>query len=116
MALDRQQGRLFVACEPGKFIVYSTSTGKSVTSIEINKGADGIYYDAKRRKIYVSTGEGFIDVIGPVAPDRYRLLERLGTVEGAGTSLYVPQLDLFVLATPQAGNRQAALRLYRPTL
>ncbi len=116
MALDRQQGRLFVACEPGKFIVYSTSTGKSIASLDINKKADGIYYDAKRRKIYVSTGEGFIDVISQETPDRYRLLERLETVEGAGTSLYVPQLDLYIVATPQAGNRQAALRLYRPAL
>jgi hypothetical protein len=107
MALDRPQGRLFVGCEPGKFIVYSTSTGKSISSLDINKGA-------KRHKVYVSTGEGFIDVISQLTPDRYEIVERINTTEGAGTSLYVPQLDLFILAAPQAGNRQAALRLYRP--
>jgi len=47
MALDRGQQRLFVACEPGKFIVYSTATGQSVASLDIDKGADGIYLDAK---------------------------------------------------------------------
>jgi DNA-binding beta-propeller fold protein YncE len=114
MALDRPQGRLFVGCEPGKFIVYATSTGKSISSLDINMGADGIYYDAKRHKIYVSTGEGFINVISQLTPERYQLVERINTTEGAGTSLYVPQLDLYIVATPQAGNRQAALRLYRP--
>lgn len=115
MALNRQQQRLFVACEPGKFIVYSTSTGQSVASLDINKAADGIYYDAKRHTIYVSTGEGFIDVVSQLTPDRYELAERVPTVEGAGTSLFVPSLNLYILATPQAGNRPAALRLYRPT-
>jgi DNA-binding beta-propeller fold protein YncE len=114
MALDREHGRLFIGCEPGKFIVYSTSTGKSIASLDINKGADGIYYDAKRQKIYVSTGEGFLNVLSQITPDQYQLVGRINTVEGAGTSLFVPQLDLFILATPQAGNRQAALRLYRP--
>ena len=116
MGLDREHGRLFIGCEPGKFVVYSTATGKSVASLEINKGADGIYYDSKRQKIYISTGQGFIDVISQTTPDRYQLVERLETTEGAGTSLFVPELDLFVVATPQAGNRQAALRLYRPAL
>ena len=114
MALDREHGRLFVGCEPGKFVVYSISTGTSIFSLDINKEADGIYYDAKRHMIYVSTGEGFIDVINQLTPDSYQLVERVATTEGAGTSLYVPQLDLYVVATPQAGDRQAALRLYRP--
>ncbi|MCL5744254.1 MAG: hypothetical protein M1541_10075 [Acidobacteria bacterium] len=115
MALDRQQARLFVACEPGKFIVYSTSTGETVASLDINKGADGIYHDAKRHRIYVSTGEGLINVISQATSDRYQLIERVPTTEGAGTSLYVPNLNLLIVATPQVGNRQAALRLYRPT-
>jgi DNA-binding beta-propeller fold protein YncE len=114
MALDRQHHRLFVACEPGKFIVYSTATGESVASLEINKGADGIYYDAKRNNLYVSTGAGFIDVIRQESPDHYQVAEHVSTVEGAGTSLYIPQLNLYVVAAPQAGTRPAALRLYRP--
>ena len=114
MALDREHHRLFVACEPGKFVVYSTLTGQSVASLDIKKAADGVYYDAKRLRIYISTGEGFIDMVSQVTPDRYQLKERLPTIEGAGTSLYVPELNLFILAAPQAGTRQAALRLYRP--
>ena len=114
MALDRQRQRLLVACEPGKFIVYSTSTGTAMASLDINKGADGIYFDAKRRNIYVSTGAGFIDVISEASPDHYQVVEHVPTVEGAGTSLFMPQLDLYVVATPQAGARKATLRLYRP--
>ena len=113
MAIDRKHHRLFVACESGKFIVYSTS-GEDMTNLDIDKGADGIYYDAKRHNIYVSTGAGFIDVINQSNSDHYQVVERVPTVEGAGTSLYIPQVDLYVVAAPQAGKQPAALRLYRP--
>lgn len=113
MALDRIHHRLFVACEPGKLIVYNTLNGKSVASLNINRLADGIYCDDKRALIYVSCGEGFINVIGGKA-DHYQLRERITTATGAGTSLLVPALNLYILAVPQKGNQQAAVRLYQP--
>ena len=113
MALDRQNHRLFVACEEGKFLVYSTATGASVAILDVHKGADGIYFDAARRKLYVSTAAGFIDVIKQLDLDRYEVLEGIPTVDGAATSLLIPQLNLYVVATPQAGTRAAALRVYR---
>lgn len=114
MALDREHNRLFIACEPGKFIVYSTATGTSVAALDIHKGADGISFDAKRRNLYVSTAAGFIEVIRMEGPDKYKVVEQIPTVEGAGTSLFAAPLNLYVLAAPQAGSRPAALRLYRP--
>jgi DNA-binding beta-propeller fold protein YncE len=114
MALDRAHHRLFVACEQGKLIVYNTATGKSIASLDINQSADGIYYDTKHSLIYVSCGEGFINVISRNDSDHYRFKERILTAKGAGTSLFVPGLNLFILAVPQSGNRQAAIRLYQP--
>lgn len=114
MALDRINHRLFVACEPGKFIIYSTGKGKSIQSINIAKDADGIYYDAKRKRIYVSCGEGSIEVIEQKDADHYNLIQTISTVQGAGTSLYSPQLDKYILAVPQSSNQTAEIRVYQP--
>lgn len=114
MALDRKHHRLFIACEPGKFIVFSTQTGKSIQSLNIGKEADGIYYDAKRKHIYVSCGEGKIEVIHQKDADRYEPMKPINTVAGAGTSLFNHQLDKYILAVPQSSNQTAEIIVYQP--
>lgn len=114
MAIDRDQRRLFIGCEPGKFIVFSTATGKPVADLTISKDADGIYYDSKRKLIYVSCGEGTVQIIKQANPDTYRLVKTIPTVAGAGTSLYSAQLDRFILATPKTENQPAGISIYQP--
>lgn len=114
MALDRTHQRLFVGCEPGELVVFSTAAGTSVVSLNIDKGADGIYYDARRSRLYISCGEGFLDVISQNDPDHYQLLEKIPTAKGAGTSLYSAEPDELFLAVPQANGQQAAIRIYQP--
>ena len=114
MAIDRVHHRLFIACEPGKFIVYSTETGKAIQTIHISKNADGIYYDEKRERIYVSCGEGSIEVIHQSDADHYAAMKHITTAEGAGTSLFSPKLDKYILAVPQSSNHMAEIRMYQP--
>ncbi len=114
MALDKTHHRLFVACEPGKFIIYSTGTGKAIQSINISKDADGIYYDEKRKRIYVSCGEGSIEVLAQKDADHYNVIQNITTVPGAGTSLFSPQLDKYILTVPQSSNQIAEIRIYQP--
>lgn len=113
MALDRVHHRLFVACAPGQLVVFSTPDGRRVASLPIPGDADGIYYDARRARLYVSCGAGSIAVVQQQAPDRYQVLQLLPTVPGAGTSLYSAALDAYFLATPQAAGKAASLRFYR---
>lgn len=113
MALDKLHHRLFVACEPGKFIVYDTETGKSVANLSIRKNADGIYLDAKRSLIYISCGEGFIEVIQQKDADHYLNVDKIATVKGAGTSLFSTASSQLYLAVPQTENNPAELRVYR---
>lgn len=113
MALDRTHHRLFVACAPGRLVVLSTLDGRPVASLPIAADADGVYYDARRARLYVSCGAGSIAVVQQQAPDRYQVLQLLPTVPGAGTSLYSPVLDEYYLATPQAAGKAASLRQYR---
>ena len=114
MDLDEEHHRLFIACDPGKFVAFDTESGKSVASMAIHPEADGIQYDAKRQRIYVSCGTGAIEVIQQVDPNQYRLIGSVTTEAGAGTSLFVPELDRLYLAVPQSKTRPAEIRVYRP--
>lgn len=114
LAIDKIHQRLFIGCEPGKLVVYNLETKKPVASLAISKEVDGIYYDAKHSKIYLSCGEGWIDVISQANPDSYKLTTKIPTVSGAGTSLFIPELDMFILAVPQNEKNKAEIRVYEP--
>jgi YVTN family beta-propeller protein len=114
MALDEDAQRVLVAFRaPGRLAAFSTRDGESVASVELCGDADDLFVDAKRGRIYVSCGEGFLDVFN--ARDRdYRRLARVPTVRGARTSYYVPSMDRLFLAVRAASLEPAAVWVYRP--
>lgn len=114
MALDRTHHHLFSGCEPGKLIVFDTGTGEQIAAVDINPGSDGISYDSVRRLVYVSCGEGSIDVVRETATNDYQRVGRIPTTKGASTSLFVPELDRFFLAVPGGDTEPAAVRVYQP--
>ena len=112
MGFDRAQHRLFIACDPGKFVVFDTASGKSVASLDLPEGADGLYYDAARKLIYVSCGAGSVDVIQQVDADHYQTAGRIPTAAGAGTSLFVPEFARLYLLVPQSDKQGAEIRVF----
>jgi len=112
MGFDRGQHRLFIGCEPGKLAVLDSTNGKQVAVIDVAPEPDGVYYDAKRRLIYISCGDGSIDVIRQVDADHYAFAARVPTAKGAATSLFVPELNQLFLAVPQRDGQVAELRVY----
>lgn len=114
MGIDRVHQLLFVGCVSGKLIVYDLKTEKPVSTIDISKDADGIYYDSKRSQIYVSCGEGYIDIIRQIRPESYKPITKIQTVVGAGTSLFIPELDIFILAVPKTDINKAGIWVYKP--
>jgi DNA-binding beta-propeller fold protein YncE len=114
MAVDEDAQRVLVAFRaPGRLAVFSARTGESVASVELCGDADDLFVDGKRSRIYVSCGEGFIDVFDARADD-YRRLARVPTVRGARTSYYVPSMDRLFLAVRAASLEPAAVWVYRP--
>lgn len=114
MALDRETHRLFVACSTGKLVVFDTTTGKSIASLPITPECDGVSFDAKRHLIYLSCGEGSLDVVHQTDADHYQSSSSIATAKGAQTSIFVPELDQLFLAVPQRENQTAELRIYKP--
>ncbi len=114
MALDENAQRVLVAFRaPGRLAVHSVRDGESVASVELCGDADDLFVDAKRGRVYVSCGEGFVDVFDARADD-YRRLARVPTVRGARTSYYVPSIDRLFLAVRAASLEPAAVWVYRP--
>jgi DNA-binding beta-propeller fold protein YncE len=113
MALDEEHHRLFVgARKPAKLMVFDTESGKVVTELPSPGDADDIFYDAARRRIYISGGEGFIGIIQQQDADHYKTLTKIPTVAGARTSLFVPELNRLYLAVPHRGRQRAEVRVY----
>jgi hypothetical protein len=115
MALDEPKHRLFVGCrQPARLVVIDTEKGTAVSDLEISGDADDVFYDAKRQRIYVSCGEGFLDVIQGRDGDRYERLTRIATREGARTCFFSPELDLLFLAVPKRLGSEGEIRVYQP--
>lgn len=113
MALDATGHRLFVVCrDPAELLVLDTRTGRIVASVPCAGVADDVWYDATRKRVYISGGAGFLTVIQQTAPNRYHRLAEIPTRPGARTSLFVPQWDVLFLALRRHGGRPAELRIY----
>jgi DNA-binding beta-propeller fold protein YncE len=113
MALDEANSRLFVGCRnPAKVLVYDTQTGKVTATLDIAGDTDDLFYDAARKRLYVSCGAGFLDTFQQQDADHYQPLARIPTAAGARTSLFVPELGRLYLAVPHRGSQQAEIRVY----
>ncbi len=114
-ALDTANSRLFVGTRtPGHIIVYDTRSFKKVADFQAVGLLDSMFFDARRKRLYVTGGEGFIDVFQQRDADHYSSLARIPTRPIARTSLFVPELNRFYVALPRKDNQSAEIRVYEP--
>jgi hypothetical protein len=113
MALDIERQRVLVVFRsPPKFAAFNSQTGALVAETDTCGDVDDLFLDAKRQRVYVVCGTGFVDVLK--ADDaKYSRVARITTLAGARTGLFVPDLDrLFVAARAQSGQ-PASIWVYR---
>jgi YVTN family beta-propeller protein len=115
MAIDDENQHLIVMFRsPAALGVFSMRGGANVASLPSCGDADDVFIDKKRHRVYVSCGSGFLDVFDAQG-GTYRHLGSIPTVSGARTSLFVPELDRFLLAVRASTGEPAAIWVYRPT-
>jgi len=116
LALDPESGRLFVGCrKKPSIVVLDAKTGKEVGSVTIPGDVDDLFFDAKRKRLYASCGEGFLAVVAVKAKDRLEVVERIATVKLARTCLFDAGAGLLYLPVPrQKGKDGPEVRVYRP--
>ena len=115
MALDAAAGALAtVFRNPARLVLLDIRTGAVTASLPTCADADDVFFDPRRHRLYVSCGEGAVDVVQQDTAGE-RLLARIRTQAGARTSLFVPELDrLFVAARAGLTGTGAAILVFRP--
>jgi DNA-binding beta-propeller fold protein YncE len=113
MALDEANHRVFIGCrKPAKVLIYDTTTGKQTGAFDIVGDTDDMFFDARRQRLYVAGGEGFLDVIGARRSEALTRLARINTASGARTALFAPDQGRLYLAIPHRGAQRAEIRVY----
>jgi DNA-binding beta-propeller fold protein YncE len=114
MAIDGEAHQVLVVFRsPPTLIALSSQDGRIAAKAETCGDADDVFVDRKRRRVYVSCGEGAVDVL-EAGEAGYRRLARVPTVSGARTSLFVPELDRLFVAVRAGSNEPAAIWVFRP--
>jgi YVTN family beta-propeller protein len=114
MALDPVRREVLVIFRaPAELGIFSMTGGKLIATAETCGDADDLFIDAKRGRVYVSCGAGFVDVL-EVNGTTYRRIARIPTVSGARTSFFVPELDRLLVAVRTSVAEPAAIWVYRP--
>jgi hypothetical protein len=124
LALDRGHHRLFVGIRiPPEMTVYDSLSGKEIQTLPGPETMDGVYYDTNLKRVYMTGGRwygtpdaspGWVYVYQQKDPDHYDLISKIKTRPGSGTSLLVPQLNRFYVASQAIGNQKAAILVFEP--
>jgi DNA-binding beta-propeller fold protein YncE len=113
IALDEEAQHVIVAYRSPPRLAILSMSGEGIASQRLCGDADDVFVDPKRARIYVSCGQGFLDVIDARDANRGRLA-RLPTSPGARTSYYAASLDRLFLAVRVTSAQPAAIWVYRP--
>jgi streptogramin lyase len=114
MVLDHVRRQILVIFRaPAELGVFSMTDGKRIATTETCGDSDDLFIDAKRARVYVSCGAGFLDVL-EAKEARYRRIARIPTVSGARTSLFVPEIDRLLVAVRASSGEPAAIWIFRP--
>ena len=113
MALDEANHRLFIGCRrPAKVLVFDMTTGKQSASFDTVGDTDDLFYDVARKRVYVTGGEGFIDVVQDQGANGFARLAHIPTAAGARTALFVADQGRLYLAVPHRGSQKAEIRVF----
>ncbi len=112
MALDDAGHVAVIFRGQNRLALLDTANGHIAATTRTCGDADDVFFDAKRKRFYISCGSGEIDI---VATANLQSLGRIATSWGARTSLFVPELDrLFVAERAGLIGSDAALAIFKP--
>jgi len=111
LVLDEPNHRVSIATrKPAKFIVYDSETGKVVATLPTAEMNDDMWFDAGRKRYYV-TGNETTAVMEQRDADHYSRLTDVPTGFRAKTSIYVPELNRLYIAVSGKGKPGAKMAL-----
>jgi hypothetical protein len=113
MSLDDAGHRLFVGCrDPAKLLIYDTASGNQIGAADIVGDTDDLFYDSERKRVYVSGGDGAIDVLDARESSKLTRMARVPPLWAHGHPLLVPQQSRLYVAVPHRGTQRAEIRVF----
>jgi DNA-binding beta-propeller fold protein YncE len=117
-ALDTDHHLLYVGCNEGdvrgSLLVVDTLTGKELQKLPLGSWVDSMFYDARRQRVYASTGIGAVFSYQRGGDGRLRQLESVDTAVMARTSLFSAELDRLFVMVPHLGWTSAKVLVFKP--
>jgi DNA-binding beta-propeller fold protein YncE len=114
MAFDGPGHHLFVVYRSRPTLaIFDISKGGLLAQVPTCGDADDVFYDAKRNRVYISCGDGFLAIVH-ASDDGFTEVGRIPTRKGARTSFFVPELDRLFVAVRSEGGQPAEIWVYRP--
>jgi DNA-binding beta-propeller fold protein YncE len=109
LALDAAHGRSFSGCGNAVLVVSDTRLGKSLATLPIGHGVDGVEFDPRLQNAYSANGEGTLTVVHE-DPDaqHFAVVQTLLTARGARTLALDAATHRLYLPTAQFGPTPAA--------
>lgn len=114
MAYDSVQRRIMVGYRlPATLKVLDSRSGKEIFSSGMVGDVDDFYWDESTKQILISGGGGSINIFKQTGTAAYKRVANIPTRSGARTSLWIPELRLFLLAARADDGKPATLLVYR---
>jgi len=99
--------------KPPQLLVFDTETGKQVAAGEIAGKTEDLFYDSVRRRVYVLTSEGCVEVFQQSDGDHYDRIARYPTSSRSQTGLFVPEWGKLFVGIPAQNHQSAEIRVYQ---
>ncbi|MBK5187194.1 MAG: alkaline phosphatase family protein [Gemmatimonadaceae bacterium] len=104
LSMDRARRRLFLGCRNHVLAVVDANAGGVLQSFAIGDHVDASVFDADRRLVFVSNGDGTMNVLGERG-DSLVMLDTVRTQAGAKTMAFDPSTHELFLVTAKRERR-----------
>lgn len=113
LAIDNKHDRLFVTCRSKVMVVMDSLTGKKIASFPIGARVDWAEFDSSTQNIFVSNGDGTLNIFHQKSADDYEDMGALRTQPGAKTmafdaktkKIFLPAAEMVEVPATTPGGR-----------
>ncbi|MGE5278528.1 MAG: YncE family protein [Acidobacteriota bacterium] len=103
MAIDRENGRLFIGCRNRMMAAVDTESGRVVATVPIGAGVDANAFEPATGLAFASCGDGTLTVAHEDSPGRLTVVQTVETQRGARTMALDEKTHDVFLATAEFG-------------
>jgi hypothetical protein len=103
MGIDITNNRLFIGCRNHLLTVVDAGSGKVIATAPIGDHVDAVAFDAERKLVFLSCGDGTLWVFHEDSADKYTHVETVKTQPSAKTLALDPKSHNLFLSAAEYG-------------